>query len=85
MASLSEEERKEIMDKAGLIYDEAVEVFEYGENNDEYWDEAKLHKQVVNKALLIAEAFYPGYSLFFFLIIPPVIWFMSKMYFKLGR
>ena len=30
-----------------------------------YWDGAKLHKQVVEKALPIAEAFYLGYSLCF--------------------
>ena len=44
---------------------EAVEVFEYGKNNNRYWDGAKLHKQVVSKALPIAEALYPQYSLLF--------------------
>ena len=43
----------------------ANENFEYGINNDGYWDRAKLHQQVVNKALPIAEALYPGYSLLF--------------------
>ncbi len=49
------------MDKTGLTNTLAVDVFEYEKNNDGYWDEAKLHQQVVNKALLIAEALYPGY------------------------
>lgn len=40
-------------------------IFDYGKNNDGYWDGAKLHQQVVNKALPIAEALYPGYSLLF--------------------
>ena len=44
---------------------EAVEVFEYGKNNNRYWDGAKLHKQVVSKALPIAKVLYPRYSLLF--------------------
>lgn len=48
-----------------LLETEAVEIFEYGKNNDRYWDKARLHQQVVNKALPIAEALYPGYSLLF--------------------
>ena len=44
---------------------EAVKIFEYGKNNNRYWDRAKLHKQVVEKALSIAEALYLGYSLCF--------------------
>ena len=40
-------------------------MFKYGKNNDGYWNGAKLHKQIVNKALPIAEALYPGYSLLF--------------------
>ena len=51
--------------KIGLIFREAVELFEYGKNNEKYWDGPKLHKQVVTKALLIAEALYSGYSLRF--------------------
>lgn len=54
-----------MVDKTGLSVTEAVELFEYGKTNEGYWDGAKLHKQVVNKALPIAEAFYPGYSLLF--------------------
>ena len=46
------------------MHTESVEIFEYGKNNNRYWDGAKLHQQVVNKALPIAEALYPGYSLF---------------------
>ncbi len=44
---------------------EPVEVFQYGKNNEGYWDGAKLHRQMVDKALPIAEALYPGYSLSF--------------------
>ncbi len=33
--------------------------------NDKYWGEAKLHQQVVDKALRIAEVLYQGYSLVF--------------------
>lgn len=44
---------------------EVIEIFKYGKNNNEYWDGAKLHQQVVTKALLIAEALYSGYSLIF--------------------
>ena len=65
LASLSLKKREEIVQETGLIEIEAVEVFEYGKNNDGYWDGAKLHQQVVKKALPIAEALYPGYSLLF--------------------
>ena len=64
LASLTSEERETIQG-TGLLEEETVEIFEYGKNNDGYWDGAKLYQQVVNKALPIAEAFYPGYSLFF--------------------
>lgn len=62
LASLSSQKRKEVVEKRGLLETEAVEMCEYRKNNDEYWDEAKLYKQVVNKALPIAEALYPRYS-----------------------
>ncbi len=47
------------------MHTESVEIFEYGKNNDGYWDGAKLHQQVVNKALSIAETLYLGYLLLF--------------------
>lgn len=62
---LSSEKRQEVLEKTGFIHIETVEIFEYGKNNDRYWDRAKLHQQVINKALPIAEAFYPSYSLLF--------------------
>ena len=65
LLSFSEEKQKEVKEKAGLTITEAIELFEYGKNNGGYWDGAKLHQQVVNKALPIAEALYPGYSLLF--------------------
>lgn len=60
--SLLEEKRKEVVD---LIVTEAVELFEYEKSNEGYWDGFKLHKQVVNKVLPIAEALYPDYTLLF--------------------
>lgn len=65
LASLSPEKREEIVQETELIETEAVEVFEYGKNNDRYWDGAKLHQQVVKKALPITKTLYPGYSLLF--------------------
>lgn len=44
---------------------EAVEFFEYGKNNDGYWNGEHLLKQVVKKAMPIGEALYPGYQLLF--------------------
>ena len=64
LTSLTSEERETIQG-TGLLEEEAVEIFKYGKNNDGYWDRAKLYQQVVNKALPIAEALYPGYSLLF--------------------
>ncbi len=66
LASLSLEKRDKIVKKCGLLTKEAVKIFEYRKNNDGYWDGANLHHEVVTKTLPIAEAFYPGYSLFFF-------------------
>ena len=59
--SLSEEKYQEVMEKNGLTFRQAVEFFEYGKNNEEYWDSLKFHKQVVTKALPIAKVLYPGY------------------------
>lgn len=53
------------MEKCGLVSTKAVEIFEYGKNNNGYWDEAKLYHQVMKKVLPIAETLYLGYSLFF--------------------
>lgn len=64
--SLTLEKKNEVIRQNSLTETEAVELFEYGKNNKSYWDGAKLHQQVVNKALPIAEAFYSGYSLLFF-------------------
>lgn len=68
LASFTPKKREEVVKQTGLTITEAVEIFEYGKNNNGYWDRAKLHKQVVEKALPIAEALYPGYSLVFYLI-----------------
>src|SRR6267378_820791 len=65
LSSLTAEQKAQTMGSTGLTADEAVEVLEYGKNREGYWDGAKLLKQVVNKALPIAEALFPGYSLFF--------------------
>lgn len=65
LSSLSQSKRQKVIKKTGLLDTKAVEIFEYGKNNDGYWDRAKLYKQVIDKALPIAEALYPGYFLFF--------------------
>ena len=65
LASFSPRKRQEIVQETWLIETEAVEVFEYEKNNDEYWDGAKLHQQVVKKALPIAETLYLDYSVLF--------------------
>ena len=65
LVSLSSKKKKKVEKKYSLLETEAVEMFEYGKNNDGYWDEAKLYKQLVNKALSITEALYPRYSLLF--------------------
>lgn len=44
---------------------EAAELFGYRKNHEGYWDRAKLHEQVVSKALPIVKALYPEYSLLF--------------------
>ena len=64
LSSLSEK-KKEVIEKTGLTVTEVVELFEYEKSNEGYWDELKLHKQVVNKALPIVGALYPSYSLLF--------------------
>lgn len=65
LASLSELSHKELMDRCGLTETEAVEIFEFGKINQRYWTGADLLKQVKEKALPIAQALYPGYSLLF--------------------
>ena len=44
---------------------EAATYFEYGNNNEGYWTGDHLLQQIVDKALPIAEALYPGYELLF--------------------
>lgn len=53
------------MEKTWLFIFEVIKLFEYKKSNEKYWDKAKLHKQVVSKALLIAKVFYLSYSLLF--------------------
>lgn len=65
LAFLTPKKSEKVIQQMGLTTTEAVKVFKYGKNNNRYWDEAKLHKQVVEKALSIAKTFYPGYSLCF--------------------
>ena len=62
---LSEKKQDQVVKRYGLSNKEAVEILEYGKNNEGYWDEIKLMKQVKEKALPIAKALYPGYSLLF--------------------
>ena len=65
LAFLTPEKKNEVIQQTGLKFTKAAKIFEYGKNNDGYWDEIKLYKQVVEKALSIAKALYPGYSLCF--------------------
>ncbi len=65
LAFLTSEKREEVIQQTRLTITKAVEIFEYRKNNDGYWNEARLHKQVVEKALPITEALYPRYSLCF--------------------
>lgn len=60
------EKEKKIVEKYCLLEPVATEIFEYGKNNNEYQNKAKLYKQVVNKTLPIKEVFYLKY-LFLFL------------------
>lgn len=55
--SLSPKKPVEIVKKTGLNVIETIEVFEYEKYNERYWDGAKFYKQMVDKALLIAETF----------------------------
>lgn len=65
ISHLSNEGQNLFQTATGLAEREAVEIFEYGKNNDGYWDGPKLLKQVIEKAIPIADALYPGYSLLF--------------------
>ena len=58
---LFEEKQQKVIEKTGLTFREVVKLFEYGKNKEAYWDESKLHKQVVIKAYSIAETLYLGY------------------------
>lgn len=60
LLSLSKEKQKKVKEKTSLIIIEAIELFEYRKNNGRYWNSAKLYQQVMNKALLIAQALYAG-------------------------
>ena len=65
LASLTSKKNQEVVKKTGVTQIEKVEVYEYGKNNNSYWDEANLHQQVVNKESSIAERLYFGCSLLF--------------------
>lgn len=55
-----------MVENCGLVSMEIVKIFEYKKNNDKYQDWAKLHHQVINKALLITKILYLGYFFLFF-------------------
>ncbi len=67
LSHLSRIQQEEIMCNTGLKTNEAVEVLEYRKNNDSYLDWVKLLRQVMEKALPIAETLYFGYSILFML------------------
>ena len=62
---LSDADQNSLLTATGLTEIEAVEIFEYGKNNNGYWDGPKLLKQIVEKAVPITKALYPGYSFLF--------------------
>ena len=55
--------RQEELVASGIPLEAAI-LFEYGKE-DGHWDGERLLHQIVNRALPIAEALYPGYDLFF--------------------
>ncbi|KAI1003025.1 hypothetical protein K3495_g5181 [Podosphaera aphanis] len=62
-----EEEKVEELRAEGLRFTEAVEILEFGKTQDGYWNGEKLLRQLEAKAIPIAKALYPGYSLLFFI------------------
>lgn len=65
LASLSLDKRDEIVLRCALVSIKTIEIFEYKKNNDKYWDKAKLHHQVMKKALPMVEKLYLCYFLLF--------------------
>lgn len=63
--SLSKLSQQALIEKCGLIKTEAVEIFEFGKNNQGYQTRVDLLKHIKDKALSITQAFYPGYFLLF--------------------
>jgi hypothetical protein len=55
--------RQEELVASGIPLEAAI-LFEYGKE-DGHWDDERLLHQIVNRALPIAEALYPGYDLLF--------------------
>lgn len=53
------------VERCNLTKTEVVEVFEFGKKKSGYQTRADLLKQVKNKALSIAQAFYLSYFYFF--------------------
>lgn len=47
-----------MIEKVKLIFRKAVKLFKYERNNEKYWNDPKLYKQVVKKALPITKALY---------------------------
>lgn len=61
--SLSKEWQSELTNLS--VPSEAVTYFEYEIGNKKYWTGDHFLQQIVDKALPIAEALYPGYELLF--------------------
>lgn len=61
---LTLEKRKKIV-LIMLLKTKVIKIFIYRKNNNRYWNGTKLHQQVINKVLLIIEAIYSGYLLYF--------------------
>ena len=74
-----------MLEQTKLEVTEAIKLFEYEKANEGYWDRPKLHEQVVNKAFLIIEALYPGYSLIFYLITQQATLFTQTICYTLQK
>ncbi|KAI0999515.1 hypothetical protein K3495_g8683 [Podosphaera aphanis] len=60
-----EEEKVEERQAEGLRFTGAVEILEFEKTQDGYWNGENFLQQLEAKAILIAKALYPGYSLLF--------------------
>lgn len=51
LTSLNLKQRQKVLENPSLIHAKAIKIVKYKKNNNDYWDGARLHQQVVNKIL----------------------------------